>query len=214
MSARACALLAAMISAPVAHAEEFRGEAGWFVIGEVVRSPREAALKVGARNAEKISVAPIATEYFTNLRRGFIALVYGVFTAKEPAVAFVAELAQKGIKTNVKESGAISLDKKGAPQRLLHVTGKFDPDAVQTPAPLEVDGERVFTDRSGAWQVWTLVGVKEAGEIDLLANALVPKKHRKECTGWFDKGHLVNFAATDREVKVDDWSPTQDCCDN
>src|SRR5947209_2110105 len=56
---------------------KFDGQPGWFVIGEVSRSPRETAALVGSRLAAGIFATPLPSDHFQGLRPGLSIVLYG-----------------------------------------------------------------------------------------------------------------------------------------
>jgi hypothetical protein len=192
----------------------FEGEPGWLVIGEVTRSPREAARLTEQRVLAQVNVTPISTDYFQNLRKGYIALVYGAFKEKRLAETRTDELRKKGIKVDMKHSGPLIQRHRDVPVRLVRFWGRLS-ETIRFPTRVEIDDNQrtmdVFTDTHGNYQAWLLIDQNVGGELSISADLEMATKV-DGCMGWMDKTATVSYSATARDVHVD-WSPSPDCCD-
>jgi len=85
----------------------FRGEPGWFVLGETSADAQAIAARALELEAAGVEAHPLATSSFEGLRSGLYAVVHGAFATRVEAQALVEALRERKIKAVAKESGRL-----------------------------------------------------------------------------------------------------------
>jgi ketosteroid isomerase-like protein len=85
----------------------FRGEPGWFVLGETSADAQAIATRALKLEATGVEAHPIATSSFEGLKSGLYAVVHGAFATRAEAQGLVEALREQKIKAVAKESGPL-----------------------------------------------------------------------------------------------------------
>jgi ketosteroid isomerase-like protein len=151
----------------------FRGEPGWFVIGET--SADSAAITARARKLEAAGTEAhaIATDMFQGLKQGLFAIVHGAFPSREEAQARVESLQAQKIQAYARESGPLRFGR-----RLVEIRGVAARNGTPGPWPLQIGvddgGEGQLTPAAnGQFALW----VDTVGLLRIENLAAVPKEH-------------------------------------
>jgi ketosteroid isomerase-like protein len=156
----------------------FRGEPGWFVLGETSADALAIAARALKLEAEGVEAHPIATTDFQGLKEGLYAIVHGAFATRAEAQALVETLRQRKIQAFAKESGPL----RGS--RLVEIRGVAARNGKPGKWPLFVStddgGEGGLTSApNGQFVMW--MGVTGKLRIENLAES--PSGHDMRATG-------------------------------
>ena len=117
---------------PLPFSGTFRGEPGWFVLGDASTDASVVAAKALKLEADGMEAHPIRTDEFEGLLAGLYTVVHGTFATRAEAQARVETLRARKIQTYVKESGARRGD------RLVEIRGIATRNGKPGPWPLFV----------------------------------------------------------------------------
>jgi len=151
----------------------FRGEPGWFVIGETSSDADAIAARAQKLEAAGTEVHVIATDMFQGLKQGLFAIVYGAFATRAEAQARVQSLQAQKIQAYARESGPRRSDR-----RLVQIRGVAARNGTPGPWPLQISvddgGEGQLTPApNGQFALW----IDTVGLLSIENLAPVPKEH-------------------------------------
>ena len=156
----------------------FRGEPGWFVLGDASTDASVIAAKALKLEADGVEAHPIRTDEFEGLMAGLYTVVHGAFATRAEAQARVETLRARKIQTYVKESGRRRGD------RLVEIRGIATRNGKPGPWPLfvtlEDGGEGELTAApDGQFVTWMSL----MGKIKIENLAEMPTGHDMVMTG-------------------------------
>jgi uncharacterized protein DUF4440 len=155
----------------------FRGEPGWFVLGETSADAKAIMARALELEAEGVEAHPISTNDFAGLKSGLYAIVHGAFATRAEAQALVEALRQRKIQAFARESGPLRGD------RLVEIRGvaarNGQPGKWSLFVSLEDGGEGELTSAANG-QFVTWMGVTGPLSIENLAEK--PKEHDMNAT--------------------------------